>query len=123
MQRYDITEENYRQRFRVCKKKVGGSGRELVARLDDLAEKWLQTCKTAVEVKDRIVMEQLLNTSPEEVKVRGNRRPVRKLASWYKATTKRGRVTRVSSATRWETNQELLVPEVENLATRRRTAG
>jgi hypothetical protein len=56
LQRYDITEESYRQRFRLCKKKDGESSRELVARLDDLATKWLKTCKTTEEVKDRVVL-------------------------------------------------------------------
>lgn len=69
LQRYDITEESYRQRFRVCKKKDGESSRELVARLDDLATKWLKSCKTAEEVKDRVVLEQLFNSLPEGVRV------------------------------------------------------
>ena len=34
--------------------------RELVARLDDLATKWMKTCDTAAEVRDRVVLEQLL---------------------------------------------------------------
>ena len=33
LQRYDITEESYRQRFRLVKKKSGESSKELVARL------------------------------------------------------------------------------------------
>ena len=68
-QRYDITEGSYRQRFRAVKPKPGESSRELVARLDDLAAKWLKSCKTPEEVKDRIVLEQFLNTLPEEVKI------------------------------------------------------
>ena len=69
LQRYDITEESYRQCFRACKRKEGESNRELVARLDDLATKWMKTCETAAEVRDRVVLEQLLNTLPEEVRV------------------------------------------------------
>ena len=42
-----------RQRFRGVKRKPGESGRELVARLDDLSVKWLKSCKTLEEVRDR----------------------------------------------------------------------
>ncbi len=52
----------YRQRFRAVKPKPGESSRELVARLDDLAAKWLKSCKTPEEV---IVLEQFLNTLPD----------------------------------------------------------
>lgn len=69
LQRYDITEESYRQRFRTTKKKSGESSRELVARLDDLALKWLKSCKNLAEVRDRVVMEQFLNMQPEDIKV------------------------------------------------------
>ena len=69
LQRYDITEESYRQRFRTTRKKNGESSRELVARLDDLALKWLKSCKNPAEVRDRIVMEQFLNLQPEDIKV------------------------------------------------------
>ena len=69
LQRYDITEESYRQRFRGVKRKPGESGRELVARLDDLSAKWLKSCKTLEEIRDRITLEQFLGTLQEEVRV------------------------------------------------------
>ena len=67
--RYDITEDSYRQKFRSLKRNPRESGRELVARLDDLAAKWLKSCKTPEEVRDRIILEQFLNTLPEEVRI------------------------------------------------------
>ena len=69
LQRYDITEESYRQRFRATRSKRGESNRELVARLDDLANKWLESCTSVDEVKDKVVLEQFLSTLTEEVRV------------------------------------------------------
>ena len=68
-QRYDITEESYRQRFRAGKRKPGESSREMVARLDDLAPRWLKSCKTPEEVRDKIILEQFLSTLQEEVRI------------------------------------------------------
>ena len=62
LQRYDITEESYRQRFRSVRKKTGESSRELVSRLNDLAHKWLKDCESVDEVKDKVVLEQFINT-------------------------------------------------------------
>ena len=67
--RYDINEETYRQRFRTAKPNNTETPRELVTRLRDTADKWLKGCKTAQEVVDMIVKEQLLNTLPEGVQV------------------------------------------------------
>ena len=69
LRRYDITEDSYRQRFRSLKRNPGESGRELVARMDDLAAKWLKSCKTLEEIRDRIILEQFLNTLREDVRV------------------------------------------------------
>ena len=38
-------------------------------RLGDLSSKGMKTCKAAEEVRDRVVLEQFLNTLPEEVRV------------------------------------------------------
>ena len=43
------------------------TNRELVARLDTLADKWRQGCETKEELKDLVVLEQLVNTMPDEV--------------------------------------------------------
>ena len=69
LQRYNITSESYRQRFRALRQKTGESGQELVARLDDLAAKWLKSCKTPEEIRDKIILEQFLNILPEEVRI------------------------------------------------------
>ena len=69
LQRYDITEESYRQRFRACKKKYDESNREMVAKLDYLATKWLKSAETVEQIRDKIVLEQFLSTLPEEVRV------------------------------------------------------
>ena len=45
------------------------SNRELAARLDDLADKWTQGCEAKVELKDLVVLEQLVNMLPDEVLV------------------------------------------------------
>jgi hypothetical protein len=50
-------------------KKSDETNRELVARLNDLAGKWMQGCKTNDDIKDMIVKEQLINTLPGEIRV------------------------------------------------------
>ncbi len=67
--RYDITKESYRHRFQTATRKTGESSRELATRLNDLASKWLQECKTVDEVRDLIVMEQVIDMLPLEVRV------------------------------------------------------
>ena len=67
--RYDVTEERYRQRFRSARRKDGETNMELVTRLGDLANRWLKACDTAEEVKDAVVLEQLLNSLPDDVRV------------------------------------------------------
>jgi len=69
LRRYDINEESYRQRFRSTTRKQGETNRELAARLDDIAEKWMQGCETKEELKDLVVLEQLVNTLPDDVRV------------------------------------------------------
>ena len=66
LRRYDINEESHRRRFRTASKKDGETNRELVTRLDDFATKWLQGCCT---IQDRVVLEQLLNLLPENVRI------------------------------------------------------
>jgi len=66
--RYDINEENYYQRFQAASRK-GETNRELSARLQDLADKWTQGCRSREELKDLIVLEQLVSTLPENVRI------------------------------------------------------
>ena len=56
--RYDINEESYRKQFRTARKADSETNRELKARLDNLAAKWLNECATAADVRDKVVMEQ-----------------------------------------------------------------
>ena len=61
--------EFYRQRFRSGQKKAGEAYGELAVRLHDLARKWLAGCGTVEEVLERLVVEQLANTMPTEIRV------------------------------------------------------
>ena len=65
--RYDITEESYWQRFRSAKLKAGESVTESLARIEDLAGKWMKSAKLRDEVVDLVLMEQLLTMLPENV--------------------------------------------------------
>ena len=70
LRRYDINEETYRQRFRSCKKAAEESYVEIGIRLKDLFTKWVQPgSKTKEEVSDIMVVEQLLDVMPPELKV------------------------------------------------------
>ena len=40
-----------------------------MSRLDDLAHKWLKDCESVDEAKDKVVLEQFINTLSEEVKI------------------------------------------------------
>ena len=69
LRRYDITEESYRQRFRSSRLKTEESVAESLARLDDLATKWMKSCTTRDELKDLVILEQLLTMLPEDVRL------------------------------------------------------
>lgn len=69
LRRYDINSETYRQRFRSIRLNEGESHREMATRLSDLIDKWMKECKLAKEVCELIVIEQLLETLPSEVRV------------------------------------------------------
>ena len=69
LKRYDINEETYRQRFRSTRKKSDESHRELVVRLQDLRQKWMQKYSTVEQIGDIIVMEQFLNSLTPDLRV------------------------------------------------------
>ena len=69
LRRYDINEESYRQRFRGAKRKEGETSRELAARLEDLVDKWMQGRDKIEAIKDLIVLEQLVETLPTDVRI------------------------------------------------------
>ena len=52
LQRYDITEEAYRRRFRQATRGSGETNRELAVRLMDLLGKWLKECTSLEEVRE-----------------------------------------------------------------------
>ena len=64
---YDINKENHHQQFRSVTIKEGETNREVVTRLTDLAARWTQGCQSINEVKDLVVLEQLLNIFLENV--------------------------------------------------------
>ena len=68
LRRYDIMEESYHQRFRLAKLKAGESVTESLARIEDLAGKWMKSSKWRDEVIDLVLMEQLLTILPENVR-------------------------------------------------------
>ena len=65
---YNIREETYHQRFRIVKRKHKDSYSELVVRLEDLGQKWMAGCKSVEEVMEKVLMEQLLNTMPHNLR-------------------------------------------------------
>ena len=69
LRRYDINEETYRQRFRATRKKEGESYTEMVIRLQDLFKKWTVGCKTVEEVSEKVVIEQLVNAMPSDLRI------------------------------------------------------
>ena len=67
--RYDINGETYRQRFRQARQRQGETPRELATRLQDMAKKWLKDCGTVEAILEAVVLEQLLETLPAEIRV------------------------------------------------------
>ena len=59
---YNIDQESYWQRFRATKRKDRETNRELTTRQQDLVEKWTKKCTSIAEVKDLMVLEQLVRT-------------------------------------------------------------
>ena len=67
--RYDINEESYHQCFQAATRKEGETNRELSTRLQDSANKWTQGHRSREELKVLIVLEQLVSTLPENVRI------------------------------------------------------
>ena len=59
----------YRKRFRSTKLREEEPNRELVVRLEDLVRKWAKNCESVDELRDTLVLEQLMNTLPEDVRI------------------------------------------------------
>ena len=76
LQRYDISEETYRKRFRTTKKAEGEAYLELATKLRDLLEKWTAGCTTMEALKEKIVVEQLMEGMPRDLRIwLGDRKP------------------------------------------------
>ena len=69
LRRYNINVETYRQRFRAATKRGEESHRELLVRLQDLAQKWVKECDTVEKVVDMLVKEQFLDTLAPDVRI------------------------------------------------------
>ena len=68
LRRYDISEQTYRQRFRDAVMKKDETVSELNVRLTDLFIKWTKGCKTVEQLRDLMILEQLVNTLQTEVR-------------------------------------------------------
>ena len=69
LQRYDISEETYRQRFREARRKEGEPYIELATRMSDLFRKWTADCTTLEQMTEKLLIEQLLETMPVDLRV------------------------------------------------------
>ena len=68
-QRYSITEETYRVRFRSVARAREESYTEMATRVMDLARKWTRKCTDADSVREVIAVEQLLNSMPVGLRI------------------------------------------------------
>ena len=68
-QRYSITEETYRVRFRSVARAREESYTEMATRVMDLARKWTRKCADVDEVQEIIAVEQLLNSMPVGIRI------------------------------------------------------
>ena len=66
---YDINEEMYRQKFRTTRMKDREAYVELAIWLQDLLRKWMAECDTMEAVMEKVVIEQLLNTMPADLRI------------------------------------------------------
>lgn len=69
LRRYDISEETYRQRFRAARRKEGEPYIELATRMADLFRKWTADCDTVEALTEKLLIEQLLNTMPTDLRI------------------------------------------------------
>jgi len=67
LHRYDVNEETHRLRFRKDKKKREESYREWICRITDHFDKW--TKDAGMELRELIIMEQVLLETPEDLAV------------------------------------------------------
>lgn len=68
LRHYNISQQTYRQRFR-CVQRKGESYAEFIIRLEDLLQKSMKGCKEVRDVLGRVLVEQLLSTMPEDLRI------------------------------------------------------
>lgn len=74
---YDISEETYRRKFRSVQRKDSEGYAKLEARLHDLLRKWMAGCDDIEAVFEKLLVEQLLNSMPSDLRVWvGERKPM-----------------------------------------------
>ena len=72
MKRYDLTEEGYRRKFRASKPEIDESPEQFIVRLDTYLVRWLELLNTERSfegLKDLIVKEQFIVSSPKELAI------------------------------------------------------
>ena len=69
LRRYDISDETYRQRFRSPCRKDGEAYAELAILQQDLFKKWTVGCTTVEDIREKLVVKQLLNTMPSDLRI------------------------------------------------------
>ena len=69
LSRYDISEDTYQQRFRSARRKEHETYRELAVRMLDWMRKWSDGCNSVEELRELIVVEQLLDTLPVDIRI------------------------------------------------------
>ena len=72
MKRYDLTEDDYRRKFRASKPEVDETPEQLIVRLDRYLLRWLELSNTERSfegLKDLIVKEQFIDSCPKELAI------------------------------------------------------
>ena len=69
LRRYNINEETYRTRFRATKRKDGECFAELAIRMSDLLERWTVECESVAELREKVLLEQLLNVMSPDLRI------------------------------------------------------
>lgn len=69
LHRYDIGEETYRQRFWTTRRKEGEPYIDLTTQMANLFRKWAAYCETMEALTEKLLIEQLLNTMPTDLRI------------------------------------------------------
>lgn len=78
LQRYELTSETYRRKFRTCKRKTDETFREWSVRISRYNDQWWEAedipelsrrSESTKQLRDLLLREQLIESSPEELKI------------------------------------------------------